>query len=124
MQSELVPGAWDAEGRPVYEPRKRHGFRPTFPLGAYITHSLTIRCECIEDVRRFLSNCRYTSDMEQFGQPDYWMLPEDFEQSRKGACEDFALWTWRQLLQLGFEARFVVGRAGRFGGGHAWVTYK
>jgi len=51
------------------------------------------------------------------------MAPEDFEQTRRGDCDDFALWTWRQLLGLGYNARFVVGSAGRYGTGHAWVTF-
>jgi hypothetical protein len=36
---------------------------------------------------------------------------------------DFSLWTWRQLLSLGYEARFVGGARGRYGEGHAWVEY-
>src|SRR5262249_52056121 len=31
--------------------------------------------------------------------------------------------TWRELLSLGYNARFVLGRAGRYGEGHAWVQY-
>jgi hypothetical protein len=58
-----------------------------------------------------------------FGQRDYWMLPQEFEERKKGDCDDFALWTWRQLLAMGYDARFVVGHSGRYGSGHAWVTY-
>jgi hypothetical protein len=50
------------------------------------------------DVRNFLVGCTYVSDTELFGKRDYWQPPEDFEKRRKGDCEDFALWTWRQLL--------------------------
>ncbi len=52
------------------------------------------------------------------------MGPEEFEVGRKGDCDDFALWTWRQLLGLGYNARFVFGRVGAVGHGHAWVTYE
>jgi hypothetical protein len=62
------------------------------------------------------------SDEEQFGRKDYWMPPEDFEQRKKGDCDDFALWTWRQLMGMGYRARYVVGRSGKYGAGHAWVT--
>src|SRR5437588_9089226 len=123
MQTELIEGAWDYKGRPIFEPRKRHWFTPTFPLGAYMTHPLTVESKDMDEVRRFLCRCRYVSDMKQFGERDYWMLPEEFEKQKKGDCEDFALWTWRQLIHLGYDARFVVGRAGAFGGGHAWVIY-
>jgi hypothetical protein len=64
------------------------------------------------------------SDEEQFGQKDYWQPPEQFEENKKGDCEDFALWTWRQLLQMGYNARFVAGRSGRYREGHAWVTFE
>lgn len=33
------------------------------------------------------------------------------------------MWTWRQLLNLGYDARFIGGRHGRYGAGHAWVEY-
>ena len=36
---------------------------------------------------------------------------------------DISLWTWRQLLNMGYDARFIGGRAGRYGDGHAWVEY-
>jgi hypothetical protein len=75
-------------------------------------------------MRTFLSGCKYISDQEQFGKKDYWEPPEDFEKTRKGDCEDFALWAWRQLLQMGYPARFVAGTASRYGEGHAWVTFQ
>jgi predicted transglutaminase-like cysteine proteinase len=74
-------------------------------------------------VRSFLASCQYISDREQFGKDDYWQPPDEFEKRKKGDCEDFALWTWRQLLNLGYDARFVVGSSGRYGDGHAWVEY-
>jgi Bacterial transglutaminase-like cysteine proteinase BTLCP len=58
-----------------------------------------------------------------FGKDDYWQPPEQFEQRKKGDCEDFALWTWRQLVSMGYDARFLAGRSGRYGKGHAWVEY-
>lgn|SRR5262249_4265838 len=76
------------------------------------------------DVRKFLATCRAVSDKELFGKDEYWQPPEDFEKTRKGDCEDFALWTWRELLAMGYDARFAVGRHGRYGIGHAWVTFQ
>lgn len=63
------------------------------------------------------------SDQDQFGRPDYWMPPEEFEERKRGDCDDFALWAWRQVMLLGYDARFVVGRSGLYGIGHAWVTF-
>jgi hypothetical protein len=70
---------------------------------------------------RFLRTCRYVSDEEQFGEEDYWLPPEEFEQTLKGDCEDFSLWAWRQLINMGYDCRFVVGMSGRYGDGHAWI---
>ena len=75
-------------------------------------------------MRRFLCTCKYVSDQEQFGKRDYWQPPEEFEETKQGDCDDFALWTWRQLLHMGYSCRFVVGRSGRYGSGHAWVTFE
>ena len=55
---------------------------------------------------------------------DYWQPPEEFEESKKGDCDDYALWAWRQLLHMNYPARFVVGTSGRYGRGHAWVTFE
>lgn len=74
-------------------------------------------------MRKFLSQCKRVTDKEQFDRDDYWQPPEDFEQTKKGDCDDFALWTWGQFLALGYDARFVVGRHGRYGIGHARVEF-
>jgi len=92
-------------------------------MGRYVSQPLSIQCDTMGDVRNFLRSCKYVTDEELFGQRDYWQPPEDFEKRKKGDCEDFALWTWRQLLSMGYHARFVGGSAGRYGDGHAWVEY-
>jgi len=42
---------------------------------------------------------------------------------KKGDCEDFSFWTWRQFMDLGYDARVVFGQHGRYGTGHAWVQF-
>jgi hypothetical protein len=124
MIAEIIPEAYDATGRQVSQPfSHRKGPHPTFPMGRYVSQPLSLQCGTIGDVRKFLADCKYVSDKELFGKRDYWQPPEEFEKRQKGDCEDFALWTWRQLLQMGYDARFVGGRAGRYGSGHAWVEY-
>ncbi|MGA8272327.1 MAG: transglutaminase domain-containing protein [Candidatus Sulfotelmatobacter sp.] len=124
MIAEIIPQAYDAEGKQVSQPFwKRKGPHPTFPMGRYVSQPLTVKCGTILDVRRFLAGCKYVSDKELFDREDYWQPPEEFEQRKQGDCEDFALWTWRQLLSMGYDARFVGGSAGRYGAGHAWVEY-
>lgn len=93
-------------------------------MGSFLSQPLKTVCRDMDEIRSFLSTCRYVSDREQFGVRDHWMPPEEFEQSRKGDCDDFALWTWRQLVDLGYNARFVAGRAGRYGEGHAWIALR
>jgi Transglutaminase-like superfamily len=124
MIAEIIPEAYDATGKQVSQPfLRRKGPHPTFPMGRYISQPLTITCTSIDDLRKFLAGCKYVSDQELFGKRDYWQPPEEFEKRRKGDCEDFALWTWRQLLIMGYDARFIGGSCGRYGDGHAWVEY-
>ncbi len=92
-------------------------------MGRYVSQPLTVKCKSLEDLRRFLLSCKGVSDKEQFGKDDYWQLPEQFEKTKRGDCDDFALWAWRQLLEMGYEARFVAGTGDRYGYGHAWVQF-
>src|SRR5215467_15126631 len=124
MIAEIIPEAYDAVGHQVSQPfYRRKTPRPTFPMGRYVSQPLTINCNTVGELREFLTTCRYVSDKELFGKDDYWQASEDFEKNKKGDCEDFALWTWRQLLNMGYDARFIAGRASRYGSGHAWVEY-
>ena len=68
--------------------------------------------------------CEARSDEETFGKKDYWLPPDEFEKLKTGDCDEFALWTWRQVMQLGYPARFVAGRYGRYRAGHGWVTFQ
>lgn len=92
-------------------------------MGMYLAQPLSVKCANLDEVRAFLKRCRYVSDQEQFGVKDYWMPPERFESVKAGDCDDFAMWTWRQLLEMGMDARFVVGFVGRYRYSHAWVTF-
>jgi Bacterial transglutaminase-like cysteine proteinase BTLCP len=126
MISEVFSKAYDGNGRAIFRPSKRRygKFAPNAPMGRHVTQPLSVDCHDLDDIRRFLQTCRYMSDQAQFGRVDYWMPPEEFERRRRGDCDDFALWTWRQLMRLGYSARFVCGHGGRYGAGHAWVTFE
>jgi hypothetical protein len=124
MIAEVIPQAYDAKGRRVSQPfLRRRGPHPTFPMGRYISQPLSTKCSTLEEVRQLLRLCRPVSDEELFGKGEYWQPPEEFEQRKAGDREDFSLWTWRQLLAMGLEARVVFGRHGRYGIGHAWVMF-
>jgi hypothetical protein len=125
MIAEIIPEIYDVAGRATGTPttkKSKRLFQGTFPMARYISQPLKLQCKNLKEMQRFLRNCKYVSDEEQFHRSDYWMPPEEFEKRRKGDCDDFALWTWRQLLGMGYKARYVVGRAGKYGEGHAWVT--
>ncbi len=125
MIAKIITEIYDVKGRATGVPRTRKSkqlFHGTFPMGRYVSQPLSLQCKNIKEMRRFLIDCKYVSDKEQFGREDYWMPPEEFEKFKKGDCDDFSLWTWRQLLGMGYRARYVVGRRGKYGEGHAWVT--
>ncbi|MGQ0641716.1 MAG: transglutaminase-like cysteine peptidase [Gemmatimonadaceae bacterium] len=81
----------------------------------------------LDDMLTWLGTCEYTTDHEAYQVTDFWQHPRTFELMRRGDCEDFALWAWRKLVELGFDAQFVVGyttsgpEAGRR---HAWVQFR
>jgi hypothetical protein len=123
--AEVIPGFYDFDGKRISQPsKKRHPSFKGRPMGSYLSQPLKIVCRNTDEIRAFLTTCLYVSDREQFGLRDHWMPPQEFEQTRRGDCDDFALWTCRQLLSLGYDARFVVGRAGRYGAGHAWIAFR
>ena len=124
MIAEIIPGAYDSKGKKISKPtgKRIRTFHPTFPMGRYLSQPLSNRFDTIEALRRFLLTCKYVSDEEQFDKSEYWVPPEEFEKRKKGDCEDFALYAWRQLIEMGIPSRFVAGESGRYGTGHAWVT--
>lgn len=124
MIAAIFPEVYDAVGKKVLRPfDRRRGPHPTFPMGRYVSQPLTVNCVDVAELRAFLLGCKAVSDEEQFDTRDYWQPPEEFEVTKQGDCDCFALWTWRQLMEMGYDARVVFGRCGRYGDGHAWVEY-
>ena len=55
-------------------------------------------------VARFMQrHFRYTEDIDQFGQADYWQTPEEMLKNREGDCEDFALFAKAALEKHGYQ---------------------
>jgi len=125
--AEIIPQLYDAVGhrtnRPISRKQKKR-FESSFPMARFLSEPLQVHCKNITELRKFLRSCKYVSDKEQFNREDYWLPPEQFEILKKGDCDCFAIWTWRQLLEIGYNARFVVGVAGKYGNGHAWITFE
>jgi hypothetical protein len=98
----------------------RHDFR------WYLEGESDVAVLSVEEITVWLSECEYASDVQIFHEDDFWQHPRTFEQLRRGDCEDFALWAWRKLLELGLDASLVVGRRvppARENSRHAWVVF-
>ena len=107
MIAEVFPEAYDAVGRRTARPDlRRKGLRATAPMGRYVSQPLTVKCNSLSEIQEFLLTCKYVSDEAQFHKKDYWQPPDEFEKTKKGDCDCFALWTWREFLALGYDARF------------------
>ena len=76
----------------------------------YFEGASLVSVSSIDDIIAWLQTCEYVSDADQFHQRDVWQRPSDFEALRRGDCEDFALWAWRKLIEIGVDAEFFVGR--------------
>jgi hypothetical protein len=88
----------------------------------YFDGATSVRVRTLDEIVAWLDGCEYVSDTEQFQDLDVWQHPAMFEERRRGDCEDFALWAWRKLTELGIDAEFFVGRFRDRQ--HAWVVYR
>ena len=69
------------------------------PFAHYLNGDSRVRVHSIDDICRWLQQCQYVSDSDQFKQRDVWQHPGEFETRKKGDCEDHALWAWRKLTR-------------------------
>jgi transglutaminase superfamily protein len=118
---------WDRV--PMRVPEHAFGPGSRHPFGEYFDGESRVRVDSIDAIVTWLQTCEYVSDAELFHEPDVWQHPAAFEGRRRGDCEDFALWTWRKLAELGIEAEFCVGRVrcderADVVRQHAWVVYR
>lgn len=105
----------------------RHlGSGARYDFGWYFEGESAVPVNSLHELRSWLRGCRYVRDEHLFHERDYWQHPRTFEQLRRGDCEDFALWAWRKLVELGHDADFVVGSCTGEPPGHrhAWVIYR
>jgi hypothetical protein len=112
-------------------PIRHYGRGAKHDFSWYFEGESLVRIETIDDVVDWLLECEYVQDPELFHEPDFWQHPRTFERLRRGDCEDHALWAWRKLIELGYDAELVSGRflpwqPGVSGQecGHAWVIFR
>lgn len=105
----------------------RFGMGSARPFSWYFEGTSTVAVSSVEEICDWLAHCQYVRDPVLFREPDYWQHPLTFEQLRKGDCEDYALWAWRKLHELGIPAELYVGQwqpQPDRGGFHAWVVFE
>jgi len=59
--------------------------------------------EKLKEANDFLNNARFTSDMEQWQQRDYWATPLEFLIEDAGDCEDFSIAKYFLLKAMGVD---------------------
>jgi len=123
----LPESAW--ERVPMRVPAEAFGPGSLQPFTEYFQDESGVSVRCLDDIVAWLSTCEYVSDIELFHERDVWQLPGAFEKRRRGDCEDFALWAWRKLAEVGIDAEFYVGRVicdddPEIDRQHAWVVYR
>ena len=129
LGARMVRGesAWDRVMMPV--PVSAFGPGSHQPFVAYFEGTSGVAVQSIDDIVAWLQTCEYVSDLELFHERDRWQHPATFETLRRGDCEDFALWAWRKLAEVGIDAEFYVGRVicdeqPDIDRQHAWVVYR
>jgi Bacterial transglutaminase-like cysteine proteinase BTLCP len=128
LAASLVRGesAWDPV--PMRVPAGAFGPGSQQPFTAYFEGESRVRVGSIDDIVHWLQTCEYVTDFELFHERDVWQHPGAFERRRRGDCEDFALWAWRKLAEVGVDAEFCVGRVicddrPQIDRQHAWVIF-
>lgn len=124
LRTVRLDDPWRRYRHPVPLCRYGAGACKDFPW--YFEGEGRVEVASLDDVKGWLLGCTYTRDPELFQEADFWQHPVTFEALRRGDCEDFALWAWRQMVCLGYDAEFVAGRwrqPDAEPAGHAWVHF-
>jgi hypothetical protein len=128
----LADSPWERVA--VTVPAKAFGPGSQRHFSHYLEGESAVRVRSIEEMVEWLLKCQYVTDADLFRERDLWQHPSAFEALRCGDCEDFALWAWRKLAEVGIDAEFFVGRV-RWKDDphkdepfldrqHAWVVYR
>lgn len=108
-------------------PLYRFGRGSYKPFRWYFEGPSQVSVSTLDEVCAWLLECEYAHDDTLFNESDFWQHPRTFEYLRRGDCEDHALWAWRKLVELGFEAELVSGTwhpPGDTPGGHVWIRFR
>lgn len=117
-----VSDPWDRREGDI--PSRLFGSGADRDFAWYLAGESTVRPTSLTQIQQWLVDCDYATDADLFHERDHWQHPTEFERLRRGDCEDFAVWTWRKLVELGYDAELVAGSYAGHAGGHAWVTFR
>lgn len=56
----------------------------------------------------YMLDYQYQSDEEQFGYLEYYQTPDQFSETKKGDCEDYAIHSYAILKYVGYEAQMFT----------------
>lgn len=111
----------------AFVPVRRFGVGSIHDFRSYFERASSVNVRNLEEVSEWLLGCQYATDQDLFQTADFWQHPVDFELLRQGDCEDHALWAWRKLVELGYNAELISGDYRRPDGswfGHVWVCFE
>ncbi len=104
-----------------------YGAGARLEFAEYLRGDSKVSVGSLAEIQSWLLGCAYQSDEALFAESDFWQHPVTFERLRAGDCEDFALWAWRKLVELGYDVDFVVGYRldeGALRDRHAWLMLR
>jgi len=82
--------------------------------------------EQLESVNHFFNEVRFVSDLEHWGEKDYWATPVELLSSDGGDCEDFSVAKYFTLRELGVadeNLRLTYVKAVTLDQSHMVLTY-
>jgi hypothetical protein len=123
----FVPDSDPWERIDIKVPLQEYGSGARLDFAQYLEGESIVKVSTLTEIREWLSHCNYLSDEALFNERDFWQHPSTFERLRAGDCEDFAVWAWRKMLELGMDADLVAGYCvtnGKLDGRHAWVVFR
>lgn len=123
----LVPVEDQWERIDVTVPLRQYGSGARLDFAQYLNGASIVSVSTFAGIREWLTHCEYLSDQALFNESDFWQHPSTFERLRAGDCEDFAVWAWRKMLELGMDVDLVSGYCvenGELSGRHAWVVFR
>ena len=80
----------------------------------------------LEEINRFWNDVRYRSDLEVWGNSDYWATPWEFLAKDSGDCEDYVIAKYFTLKYVGVSSDklyFTYVRALKYNKPHMVLTY-